>query len=170
MIYGKRKGGFYIMKAFELLLDILKGAKRENVVDIMLYIILWASLILEIILIIFIENRELFLFMELLKLLLLIASMVIPSYFFDILIMSAYCAYKNYDASHLRYLLVLPLVIMIVMNFIYIFIFMLCGIPFSFQIKYMVGVLLLIVLSYLNLKIDGKKYAIKLNEECSDNK
>ena len=34
----------------------------------------------------------------------------------------------------------------------------------------MVGVLLLIVLSYLNLKIDGKKYAIKLNEECSDNK
>ena len=87
--------------------------------------------------------------------------------------MSAYCAYKNYDASYLRDLLSLPLLFMIVINFIYIFIFMLCGIPFSFQIKYMVGVLLLIVLSYLNLKIDGKKYAIKLNKECkecSDNK
>lgn len=62
MIYGKRKGGFYIMKAFELLLDILKGAKRENVVDIMLYIILWACLILEIIDYIYRKQRIIFVY------------------------------------------------------------------------------------------------------------
>ena len=156
------------MKAFELFLDILKGAKRENVVDCMLYIILWTCLILGIILTIFIENRGLFLSMELLKLLLLSASIVIPSYFFDILIMSAYCAHKNYDVSYLRDLLSLPLLIMILMNLIYIVIF--TNNSFSFQVKYIIGVMLLIGLSLLNLIIDGKKSVIKLHEEYDDNK
>ena len=57
---------------------------------------------------------------------------------------------------------------MILMNLIYIVIF--TNNSFSFQVKYIIGVMLLIGLSLLNLIIDGKKSVIKLHEEYDDNK